>query len=130
MLRLPRYVRVTAWLGALIALAWPGMAAGQVTTPGAPTPEQVVRSALRSAMIAQEAYFADHKTYSTSARMLRSHSGTAALANVAVLAATSRGYGMVAMTPGVPGLVCGVFVGTGPQPFGGGEEGTVECRGP
>lgn len=115
---------------AFITLSWPGSATAQVTTPGVPTPEQAVRSALRSAMVAQEAYFADHQTYATSARDLRIHRGAAGDANLAVLGASSRGYGMVAMIPTFSGFVCGVFVGTGPQPFGGGEEGVVECRGP
>ncbi len=115
---------------ACLWLSWPGRATAQVTTPGAPTPEQALRSTLRSAMVAQEAYFADHHTYTTSARDLRLHRGAAGDTNIAVLGASSRGYGMVAMTPGLPGFVCGVSVGTGPHPFGSGEEGVVECRGP
>jgi hypothetical protein len=88
-----------------------------------------LRSDLRNLVTAQEAYFADHVTY---ARSLREISGYQPSRGVTVVLLTSSdsGHSEIAIVDRVPGLVCALFVGQAPRPFGTGKEGLPACRGP
>jgi hypothetical protein len=89
-----------------------------------------LRSDLRNLVVAQERYFADHSTYAPSMRELGAIYIPSRGVTVMLLTSGARGHSEVAIIDRAPGLVCGMFVGSGPGPLGEGNEGEVVCRDP
>ena len=88
-----------------------------------------LRSDLRNLVTAQEAYFADHVTYATSLRQLQSYRASAGV-TVVILTSSDSSHSEIAITDKVPGLVCAMFVGNAPKPFGVGKEAAPACHTP
>jgi hypothetical protein len=104
------------------------------TAPDSATVEAVrvaLRNDLRNFMVAQEAYFAENATYARSRRDMGDMYETSPGVTVVLLTASELGHSEIAIHDRVPGLVCGVFVGTGSKPLGDQmEERRPFCRGP
>src|SRR5512144_2461319 len=88
-----------------------------------------LRSDLRNFVVAQEAYFADHVTYAASLRQLQSYRASRGV-TVVILTSSDSSHSEIAITDKVPGLVCAMFVGNGPKPFGVGKEAAPACHTP
>ena len=88
-----------------------------------------LRSDLRNFVTAQESYFADHVTYASSLRQLQSFRASPGT-TVVVLTSSDSAHSEIAISDKVPGLVCSMFVGNAPKPFGVGKEAAPTCRGP
>lgn len=88
-----------------------------------------LRSDLRNLVTAQEAYFADHVTYARSLRHINGYRPSRGV-TVVLLTSSDSSHSEIAIIDSVPGLVCAMFVGEAPPPFGTGEEGVPACRGP
>lgn len=84
---------------------------------------------LRNFIVAQERYFADHRTYApTLGRLAALHRATNGVTLV-LLTSSGTGHSEIAIDERVPGLVCGTYVGNAPPPFGRGDEGEIVCQG-
>ena len=88
-----------------------------------------LRSDLRNLVTAQEAYFADHVTYAGSLRQLQSYRASPGV-TVVILTSSDSSHSEIAISDKVPGLVCTIFVGNAPKPFGVGKEGAPACHTP
>jgi len=89
-----------------------------------------LKSDLRNFVTAQEQYFADHRTY---ARFLRQMGGAYRASpgvTLVLLTSSDTSHSEIAINDRMPGLVCAMFVGAAPPPFGSGLEGAPACRGP
>src|SRR2546426_4251942 len=82
-----------------------------------------LRSDLRNFVTAQEAYFADHGTYARSLRQMQNGYRSDAGVTVVLLTSSDSSHSEIAILDTVPGLVCAMFVGDAPKPFGTGKEG-------
>ncbi len=74
-----------------------------------------VRSDLRNLVTAQESYFADSVTYTTSLAALRFQASRGV--TVRILSASARGWAAVATHESAPGMRCGIFVGNATPPL-------------
>jgi hypothetical protein len=123
-------VRYSSAIGLLLVAA-PSLSAqaGPADSVTVQAATATLRSDLRNLVTAQEAYFADHVTY---ARSLRAISGYQPSRGVTVVLLTSSdsSHSEIAIIDKVPGLVCALFVGQAPRPFGTGKEAVPACRGP
>lgn len=122
---------------ALIVTLGPLCALPRTLTAQGPAPDSSVvqaamatlRSDLRNFVVAQEAYFADHVTYAASLHQLQRYRASAGVI-VVILTSSDSSHSEIAISDGVPGLVCAMFVGNGPKPFGVGKEGAPTCHTP
>jgi hypothetical protein len=89
-----------------------------------------LRSDLRNFLVAQERYFADHSTYAVSMRELAATYVPSRGVTIVLLTSARTGHTEIAIIDRVPGLVCGLFVGSGPSPLGTGNEGEPVCHDP
>jgi hypothetical protein len=89
-----------------------------------------LRSDLRNFVTSQEAYFADHTTYARSLRELGTIYVPSRGVTVVLLTSSNTGHSEIAIIDRMPGLVCGMFVGSSPSPLGTGAEAEVVCREP
>ncbi len=116
----------------LVAFAFP--LHGQQAVPDSATMATAVhtlKSDLGSYVMSQEAFYADHLKYAatTSATRFEPSPGV----TVVVLTSSERGHGghsAVAIHSAVPGLVCGIWVGSEEAPplRDGADEGDPTCR--
>lgn len=83
-----------------------------------------IRSALRNLVTAQEAYYADHRTYATDASSM-AWSPPEDL-RVDIVAAHGTGWAGVATHRRLAGVICGMAVGGAPPP--GWPEGAPKCE--
>jgi len=122
--------RLTLCIAALVAVAAP--LAAQAKPDSADEREaaqQLLEINLRKYTWAEQAYFdnAHHFTDSLGAlsRIFAPSDGV----TIIPLTATDSGHSELAVHRDWPGLVCGIYVGKAPPPFGKGmTEGKVECK--
>ena len=88
-----------------------------------------LRSDLRNFVTAQEQYFVDHVTYARSLRQIQNYSPSPGV-TIVLLTASDSGHSEIAINQNVPGLVCAMFIGNVPKPFGIGKEGAPTCHAP
>lgn len=84
-----------------------------------------MKSDLRNLVTAQESFFADNVTYTTSLSALNFIASTAV--TVRVGSATGTGWNATARHAGTSQL-CGIFVGSATAPMSGANEGEPKCR--
>jgi hypothetical protein len=116
----------------LVAFAFPLQ--GQETAPDSAAiagAVQTLESDLRSYVTRQEAFYADHLKYAATTSAMRFEPSPGV--TVVVLTSSERGHGghsAVAIHSAVPGLVCGVWVGSEEAPplRNGADEGDPTCR--
>jgi len=126
-------MRLVRALSAASLLAVPTALPAQNTLPDSTTIRAAIttlKSDLRNFVVAQEAFFADSLTYTRSLRHLGAGFKASAGVTLVVLTASRESHSEIAIIDRVPGLVCAMFVGDAPRPFGVGEEGQPICRGP
>jgi hypothetical protein len=92
---------------------------------------ETLKSDLRSYVTSQEAFYADHLKYAATISATRFEPSPGV--TVVVLTSSERGHGghsAVAIHSAVPGLVCGIWVGseTAPPLGDGADEGDPTCR--
>ena len=104
--------------------------AGQPDTVALRAARATLRSDLRNFLVAQERYFADHATYARSLSEMATIYVPSRGVTIVLLTAANTGHSEIAIIDRVPGMVCGLFVGNSPSPFGTGNEGEVVCREP
>lgn len=90
----------------------------------------MVMSDLRNFLTAQERFFADQLTYAKNLREMERVFYPSPGVTLVVLTSSDRGHSEIAIHADVPDLVCAMYVGDSPQPFGRGREGEVVCKGP
>ena len=125
-----RIVRLIATLGPICTLA--RVLPAQQTASDSSVVQVAVatlRSDLRNLVTAQEAYFVDHATYAISLRQLQSYRASPSV-TVVILTSSDSSHSEIAISDKVPGLVCAMFVGNAPKPFGVGKEATPACHTP
>lgn len=96
-----------------------------VSPGGMSAEEAAMRDALRGLVTSEEAYFADHVTYATSAQL-----GALAVprgVTVTVVEATGTGWSATATHTARPRTTCGIFIGTARPPHAGLSEGAPRC---
>jgi hypothetical protein len=86
-----------------------------------------LRSDLRNFVTAQEQYFVDHVTYARSLQQLQSYRPSPGV-TVVLLTASDSGHSEIAISENAPDLVCAMFIGNVPKPFGTGQEGAPTCH--
>jgi hypothetical protein len=114
-------------------LAAPPTLSAQDTLPDSATIQTAIatlKSDLRNFVVAQEAFFADRVTYARSLRHMSTGYKASRGVTIVILTASGESHSEIAISDRVPGLVCAMFVGDAPRPFGVGEEGKPLCRGP
>jgi hypothetical protein len=124
-------------LVAVLAVGAARLEAQQAAPPASP-PDTValraaratLRSDLRNFLVAQESYFAAHTTYARSLREMAANYVPSRGVTIVLLTSSNTGHSEIAIIDRMPGLVCGMFVGSGPSPLGTGGEGEVVCREP
>jgi hypothetical protein len=105
-------------------------AAGPPDTVALRAARATLRSDLRNFLVAQESYFANHATYARSLREMAATYLPSRGVTIVLLTSSNTGHGEIAIIDRMPGLVCGMFVGSSPSPLGTGDEGEVVCREP
>ena len=126
-------MRLVRTLTATLLVAFPIALPAQNTLPDSATIRTAIatlKSDLRNFVVAQEAFFADNASYAQSLRHLGASFKTGSGVTIVVLTASDESHSEIAIIDRVPGLVCSMFVGDAPRPFGAGEEGKPICRGP
>jgi hypothetical protein len=126
-------MRLVCAFSATLLFAVPTGLPAQNTSPDSATIRAAIatlKSDLRNFVVAQEAFFADSVTYARSLRHLGTGFKSSAGVTIIVLTASDESHSEIAIIDRVPSLVCAMFVGDAPRPFGIGEEGKPICRGP
>lgn len=126
-----RSVASMALVGSLTLM--PRLARAQAAPPDSARVEaarRVLRSDLRNFVTAQEAYYANKRTYAGSLREMAGAYVSSRGVTLIVLTSSDRGHSEVAIYEGIPGLACAMFVGNAPPPLGTGGEGEPVCKGP
>ena len=122
---------------AILAVATPASATAQQAQPSTGLDSAVVAAArrglqsdLRNFVTAQELYFSKNGRYARSMQEISSLYKPSASAAMIVVTSSGTGHSEVAVDNRAPGLVCAMFVGIAPPPFGTGSQGEVSCHGP
>lgn len=89
-----------------------------------------MRSDLRNLITAQESYFADAVTYAPAvSAMPGGWYATSPSVTVTIVGATGTGFSATATHPHIPGVTCGIWVGSATPPVAGALEAQPRCEG-